>query len=60
MTKAEDAVTEALRGFVRAWEALPGNRHYGAHEVQRWISGPMKTAVDDARAAIAKIDGSEQ
>jgi hypothetical protein len=49
----EGQVTEALQGVVEAWEALPGNRHYGVREVQEWMSGDMKPAIDAARFALA-------
>lgn len=45
-------LTEQLKKVVAAWESLPGGRNYSIQVMQEWISGPMKKAIDNVRAAL--------
>lgn len=46
------SLTEQLKKVVAAWESLPGGRNYSVSVMQEWISGPMKKAIDNVRAAL--------
>jgi DNA-binding transcriptional regulator YiaG len=35
--------------IIRTWETLPGPKNYTGGDLQRWLSGPMKQAIDAAR-----------
>ena len=48
-----DPVTEALRGIVTAWEALPGGQNYGPDEVALWLCKTMAPAINTARAVLS-------
>ena len=48
-------LARVLNGIVTAWEALPGPRHYSPGEVQKWLSGDMKLAIDATRTVLAAL-----
>jgi hypothetical protein len=36
-------------GIIKAWETLPGPKNYTGGDIQRWLAGHMKRAIDAAR-----------
>lgn len=44
-----DALRARLDVVIRAWDSLPGGRRHGISDVQSWLVGPMKAAIDSAR-----------
>lgn len=42
-----------LKNLIKAWEALPRGR-YSPYEVEAWLAGHMKPAIDEARRALGQ------
>lgn len=45
-------VERALRDLIKAWETLPGPRHYSPDEIQQWLRGSMSPAINNARTIL--------
>lgn len=49
---APHEIDEALRGVVRAWDALPGGKFYSPAMMQDWLLHKMAPAIAAARLAL--------
>lgn len=45
---------------VKAWEALPGDRHQPAGAVERWLAADMAPVINKIRAALPSAPSGEQ
>lgn len=54
-----ERMREALDSIVKAWESLPGGQRYRARDVERWLIGQMKQAIDEARAALQETENDQ-
>lgn len=59
MNTKEPQYQAALAGVVKAWESLRGGKHYTPNEIADWLAGPMKKAIDKARAALAALPAAQ-
>lgn len=50
---------EALENLVRAWDALPGGRHYRPSEIATWLHEEMSPAINRARAMLSPATQKE-
>lgn len=50
----ESEELKALKAVIKAWESLPGGRHYSPSEIEDWLRGPMKRAINRARRIVLR------
>ncbi len=53
---AHTACRVLLERVVKAWESLPGNRHYTPLTVNAWLVSDMKPVMDAIRDELRRAD----